>query len=107
MNIGKMDRRVTMQTRTLTKDTTGTRVETWETTAEIWAEYVTNKGNVSTLADAERPQDTQQFRIRWRTFDVTNNRIIYDGKTYNPTGVTQEGRRNTLLIDTLAIKGIS
>lgn len=107
MNIGKLDRRVTIQVRTLKKDATGTRSETWSTLAVVFAEYVVNKGKVSTLADAERPQDTQQWRIRWRNINATDHRLTYQGKTYNITGITEEGRRQSILLDTLAITGIS
>lgn len=107
-NAGKLDRRVTIQQRTLTKDNTGTRVETWEDIAEVWAEYVTHRGTVAPVADAERGQDSQQWRIRWRTLTpATNYRIIYGGSTYDIESVTQEGRKNTLLLDTIAIQSIS
>lgn len=103
MNPGKLDRRIVLQVRTLSRDGTGSRVETWSDSATLWAEVVTQKGSEKSAADAERPVDSRQFRIRHRAIDPTNHRILYQSKFYNITGTTEEpGRRSTLLLDTYA-----
>lgn len=108
MNIGKLDRRVTLQSRTMTRDSMGARVESWETVAEIWAEYVQNRGSEGPAADADRWKDNQQFRIRWRSgLTATQYRITYNGKTYDITGITEEGRKTTLLLDCVALEAVA
>ena len=106
MNPGKMDRRITIEARTLGKDSAGGRTETWETAAEVWAELVTRKSRESAAADSERPMDTRTFRIRYRSITEHNHRLTYDVKTFNITGISEEGRKQTLLIEATAATAI-
>ena len=107
MNPGKLDRRITIQKRVLSKDATGSKVETWADEGSAWAQYVTNRGNETATADAERETNTQQFRIRYRTINATDYRILYKSVFYNITGISEEGRQDKLLLDTIATKSIS
>jgi len=102
MNPGKLNRRLVIQSRTLTQDATGSRVQAWADSATVWAEAVIQKGRESTLADADRSQDTRQFRIRHRVLSSSTNRLFYQSKFYNITGITEEGVKTTLLIDAIA-----
>lgn len=108
MNFSKMDRRITLEARVMTRDDTGSRVESWVTVSELWAEYVQNKGAEGPSADADRWQDSQQWRIRYRSgMTSTGYRLTYQGKTYNILGITEEGRKNSLLLDCLALQAVS
>ena len=108
MNPGKLDRRIVIQKRVVSKDATGSRVETWADESKAWAEYVVNKGRDTATADSERNQDAQQFRIRFRTITAKDYRILYRSKFYDITGIAEEGgRSNTLLLDTIATQAIS
>ena len=107
MNPGKLNRRVVIQARTLTKDGTGSRVETWADSATVWAEAVTQKGREATLADADRTQDTRQFRIRHRALTTTDHRLLYQSRFYDITGITEEGIKTALLLDTVATQSIT
>jgi SPP1 family predicted phage head-tail adaptor len=108
MNPGKLDRRIVLQVRVVSKDATGSRVETWADSATVWAEFVKQSGKESDLSDAERSQDFQQFRIRYRgTLNATDYRILYRSKFYDITGLTEEGRTEFLLLDTVATQSVS
>lgn len=107
MNPGKLNRRIVIQVRTLTKDATGGRVQTWADSATVWAEIITQKGTSGIIADSERIQDTRQFRIRTRTIAPETHRILYQLKYYDITGITEEGISTTLILDTVATKSIS
>lgn len=107
MNPGKLNRRVVIQVRTLTKDSTGSRVETWADSATVWAEAVIQRGSEALPSDSERFLDTRQFRIRTRTIDPANNRILYQSRFYDIRGVTEEGIHTTLLLDTVATQSIT
>jgi SPP1 family predicted phage head-tail adaptor len=107
MNPGKLNRRIVIQVRTLTKDSTGGRIQTWTDSATVWAEIVLQRGTSSIIADAERIQDTRQFRIRHRAIAAETNRILYQSKFYDITGITEEGIKNTMILDTVATKGIA
>ena len=106
MNPGKMDRRITIEARTLGKDAAGGRIETWETSAEVWAELVTRKSREAAAADSERPFDTRTFRIRYRTITEHDHRILYSGKVFNITGISEEGRKDALVIEATAATAI-
>ena len=107
MNFGKLDRRIVIQRRALTKDASGTKVETWADESTVWAEKVKDTGTSRESAGAERDINAQQFRIRFRSIDPTEQRIFYDLKFYDIKGTTEEGRQVSLLIDTVAIQSIS
>lgn len=102
MNSGKLNRRIVIQSRTVTKDTAGGRVEIWADSATVWAELVTQRGTVANIADADRNQDTSRFRIRYRAINTSDNRILYKLRFYDIKGITEEGIKNTLLLDTVA-----
>lgn len=107
MNPGKLDRRIVLQVRTLSKDGAGGRVETWADSATLWAEIVTQKGSEKNAADSERPLDTRVFRIRYRSINPQSHRILYQSKFYNILGTTEEGgRRNTLVLETIAAAAV-
>ncbi len=106
-NPGKMDRRIVLQERTLTQDATGSRVETWADVANRSAEKVTTRGREAVLADGEKSQTTQQWRIRYMPAlagadATTNYRLTYQGKIYDITAITEEGRKDRHLIDSTA-----
>lgn len=107
MNIGKLDRRIVIQKRSLTRDAANTKVETWADHATVWAEYVTQRGKESPIAGADRSQEFQQFRIRFREITPGDHRIVYKGKTYDITAIAEEGRSHSLLIDCNSIEAIA
>jgi SPP1 family predicted phage head-tail adaptor len=104
MNPGKLNRRIILQVRTLTKDATGSRVQTWADLAPVWAEQVKQTGKEASSADAENHQDTRQFRIRHRAINEQDHRILYQSKFFNITGIIEEGIKTTLLLDVSATK---
>lgn len=108
MNPGKMDRRITIQKRAMTRDATGSTVETWtDESRRIFAEKVKYTGSETVISDADRARDFQQWRIRYRDITPTEHRIVYQGKTYDISSVIEEGRRDSLLIDSAATQQIS
>ena len=106
MNPGKLNRRLDIQTRTASKDATGSIVSNWADSAKVWAELVTQRGREAVIADSDRNQSTVQFRIRHRTITTTDHRILYQSRFYDITGITEEGLKNTLLLDAVATQAI-
>jgi SPP1 family predicted phage head-tail adaptor len=107
MNPGKLDRRIVLQKRVVSKDAAGGRVETWADESTVCAEFVAARGKEAVQADADRSSQFQQFRIRYRTLNPADYRILYRSKFYDITAVVEEGRRVSLLIDTTATQGIN
>lgn len=106
MNPGKLDRRITIQVRTYTRDASNTKVETWANQCSVWAEYVSQRGKESEIAGADRSQENQQFRIRYRSIAPGTHRIRYSGKTYDIVGIAEEGRQQSLLLDCVSIQAL-
>jgi len=108
MNPGKMDRRLTVQVRTLTQDATGGRVESWADAFQCWGEAVTQKGAEAITADADRATDERQFRIRYKANIASGtHRILYQRKFYDITGIVEEGRRERLLLTCRAVQSLA
>lgn len=109
MNAGKLDRRVSLQVRTTTKDNTGTRLETWAEESAIWAELMATTGSESSVDGALRERQATRWRIRYRAGVSSNtHRIVYNSKTYEITGITETGGREAFLIlETYALEAIA
>lgn len=97
---GKLDRRITIQTRSTTTDSYGTPIETWADTVTVWSgvdypktgstESFDDKVNIATTAVI--------FTIRDRTVDPAENRIQYDSGAYDIERVAELGRNSYLQI---------
>ena len=108
MNPGKMDRRVTIQTRTLTKDTTGARVETWVDSFNVWAELVSNGSTEGVTADTDRETTDRQFRIRHKASLATGtHRLLYQLRFYDITGIAEEGRQDRMVLTCRTIQALT
>jgi SPP1 family predicted phage head-tail adaptor len=102
---GDMNRRVTLQRATVTRNEFNEEIETWTTLATVWA----RKDDVS-AAEGFRAQEvgaqlTTRFRIRYRATVATLNprdRLIYAGRLYNITGVREKQRNRWLEVDCVA-----
>lgn len=105
-NPGKLNRRLTVQARILTKDDAGGRVESWIDTGEVWGEMIEQKQSEAINSDAERTTTATIFRIRYMAITSGDNRIKYHDQTYGIEGVVEEGIRNTLKLTCRAIGGL-
>lgn len=93
MRSGRLDRRLTLQRRTLTENDYGEPVETWTTLATVWAEKIPVRGaeryaSMQTVAEVE-----ERFKIRYRKGLTPLDRVVCDGITYDVLGVLEIGRR--------------
>lgn len=86
--IGNLDRRITVEERSLTTNDFGEEEASWSYKWTLWAEFVENFGGQTGKEDyeAEKKTGVRQlvFRIRYKS-DINNvdHRIKYDGKTYD------------------------
>jgi SPP1 family predicted phage head-tail adaptor len=105
MKAGDLDRRVTLQARTLTKNGFNEEVESWPDFATVWASY-------KPVSDAERVRPAQvaasitaRFQIRWSSvlhaLDPTW-RLRFDGLSFDVVAVKEIGRREGLEISATA-----
>lgn len=107
MNPGKLDRRILVQVKTTTRDETGGRSESWATAFSCWAGLVKMTQRVSEISDSEKPNQTKHFLIRWRSdIGTATHRIQYGNKTFQITGLIEDGRKEGLILEARQIEGL-
>jgi len=105
MDIGKLDTRIQLQHVTTTKDSYGQPIETWATTANLWAQridVVRAAVSLENEVDMESTKYVSRFIIRHRTDVDGKARIVCDGRTYLITQIASIGRLQGLEIVALA-----
>lgn len=104
MRAGRLDRRVTIQERSLARNSYGEQIETWSDVAEVWGEKTDLRGTESLRARQIQGEVETRFLIRYRTGVGVTNRLICEGVTYDIRQVSEVGRRAWLEITATARK---
>ena len=103
MQIGQMDRLVTLQQRTLIQDAAGQAVESWSTVDNIWARKLPQKGSERFTAQQVLGRAVVTYRIRYRAgLAVNTHRLLDDGRAYDLHDIREVGRRAALDLDATA-----
>jgi len=97
---GRLDRRITLQRKTVTENSYGEPVESWKDLATVWAEYMPARGaeryaSMQTIGEIEI-----RWRIRYRSGLTPIDRIVYQGRVHNVTSIIEIGRGEGLEIYT-------
>ena len=97
---GKLDRRVTLQSASVSTDGFGQSVRTYSTLASVWAKV--DYKSVKEGEDSEKLTSVNRvrFTIRYRSDVDATTKISWKGKTYEVEGVSLEGRERYLIVDT-------
>lgn len=106
MEAGKLDRRITLLPRLITKDGFNEGVETWPAPGlEVWASYEPVKDAERLRAAEVAATITARFQIRWSP-DVSGlsevDRLSFDGRSFAIVAVKEIGRREGLEISAAA-----
>lgn len=97
MNIGKLDRRVTLQSASIVKDATGGPVETWADVATVWANVYDLSGKAINEAQQVGSAVNRRVTIRWRADATSALRVKFaDGSTAKVAFVRELGRKDYL-----------
>lgn len=99
MNIGRLDRKITIESPTEAQDAhggTSPATTTWAVLDAVWARKVDLRGEEFQAAIGAQSLVACKFVIRWRSDVTTDMRIRHDGVTYNIRGVIALGRRDAL-----------
>lgn len=102
MNIGALDRKITIQSYTETASSeSGERTKTWATLAQVWATVTYPKSATERNEGIEQERETTitpvEFTIYYRTDVTTGMRILWDSEYYNIMRVNKVGQRNEML----------
>jgi SPP1 family predicted phage head-tail adaptor len=107
MNPGKLNRRLTVQVRTYTRDAAGGVAEGWADAYQIWAEMLSHAQEEKLVSDADRSIDNKHFRIRYRSgLTSGTHRILYKLKFYDIEGITDEGINTTQILKCRAAQAL-
>lgn len=94
--IGKLDQRVSLQSKTLTDDGAGGASETWTEYAEVWAQVRPMTGREREIAMRNEAHANYVVTIRHRTVSPLD-RILWRGRYLNIRFVKEAGPRNQYL----------
>jgi len=97
MVAGSLDRRVTWQTATVTKDGTGNDVKTWATSFETWCGKLNLSGAEFIQAGENVDEQTVKIELRDRAGLSPVDRFIFEGKTWRIHAITESPTRPELL----------
>lgn len=96
LRAGDLNRRITIQEKTATADSTGQMIESWADLGTIWTAVIMSGGKEFYAAQKLRADVTAVFKVRFTRAITPVNRIIYDGRTFeilsanDPDGMRRE-----------------
>ena len=98
MTTQQLDRIVTIQQRSATRDAFGSEVVTWADLAEVWARVTPRSAREQFENDANITvaSNTTVFRIRYRDDLDEAMRVVYDSHEWDIEGIIEVGRRDKL-----------
>lgn len=108
MDAGKLDRRLTLQQKSVSQSALGDLVETWSTVATVWARKLSSKGREFYSGGVPLGVDDAGFQIRYSVaasgIDQTW-RVQFEGHSYDVYSVDEVGRKGYLTV--MAKRGAS
>jgi SPP1 family predicted phage head-tail adaptor len=84
---GKLNSRITIQSRTAGVDAIGQPVETWTTYAQVWANVKFNSGSEAMKAGMEVSISRVSMLVRLRDDITSGMRVSFKTKTYDIVSV--------------------
>lgn len=96
MRAGRLDRRVTLQRRAITRDAAGGAIEGWSSAFSCWAERRDVRGSERLEAGAVTATADAVFRIRWRAGIDATWRLMEGATGWDIEAVAELGRRDGL-----------
>lgn len=91
-----MDRRISIQTMTVSRDAHGGQLQTWTELAEIWAQVIPLRGKELFEAAQFQAGAEVKFVIRYRDDFDEKARIVFENRQYDITHIAELGRRRGL-----------
>ncbi|TAU48174.1 head-tail adaptor protein [Rhizobium ruizarguesonis] len=104
LNIGNMDRRITIERLTKTRKPSGDTFETWAPLATVWGEVLQQTASEFFTGYGEAETGSVIFRVRYRPGITTKDRVTYGGQPYGLKEIKELGRRDALELRGEALK---
>lgn len=104
LNIGKMDRHITIERETEIVKPSGDLVKAWMPVAVVWAEVLQQSATEFFTGFGEAETGTMIFRVRYRPGITTADRVTYNGQSYGLKEIKELGRFEALELRGEAIR---
>ncbi|MGK9054194.1 phage head closure protein [Neorhizobium petrolearium] len=104
LNIGNMDRRITIEREAETVSLSGDPRKTWTSVTTVWAEVLQQTASEFFTGYGEAETGTVIFRVRFQPGITTADRVTYDGAAYGLKEIKEIGRRDALELRGEALK---
>jgi SPP1 family predicted phage head-tail adaptor len=93
---GKLDRRLQLQRRTLTRNVHGEQVATYATYATVWAQRLDVTGREFFASQNTLAENTARFLIRFRDDVELTDRLLCESTYYDIKQRSELGRRESM-----------
>ena len=101
MEAGKLNRRITIQRKTVTPDSYNQPIETWKDEFSIWAQVISSGGREYYAAQKLNASTEIVFSIRYTTGVTPTDRIKYGSRVFEILSVNDvDGMREELRVST-------
>jgi len=97
---GRLDRRVKIFKRTLSKSSSGQSIETFAELFEVWARLLPVSAGELVKSESIHAKQTVIWELRYRKGIEETYQLRYEGKIYKITGVQETKRRELLQLTT-------
>lgn len=104
MDIGKLDQRITLQSRSVAADAAGQDTITWTDVATVWAQVQAVRGREFFAAAQVQQEQTLKVRIRYRADVLPTWRLVWQGRNHDITGVISVGRKE--MTEIMCLQGV-
>lgn len=81
MTAGEFTDLVSIESKTTTRDSYGSAIETWAESATAWVKPYQSRGEQAVQAGRENATRVVRFKMMWRSIDTTQ-RIVWRNETY-------------------------
>lgn len=106
MQIGKLDKIVTLQEKTEV-NTSGSIANVWNNVEDIWCDIKTEKGSEAFQSGRLNARALLRIQMRFRPDIDTTHRLVWEGQIYNIIAVDRSHRRQGELWLTAQGVGVS
>jgi SPP1 family predicted phage head-tail adaptor len=104
MQAGRLDQRITIQTKSVTRASNGEEVVAWVALDTVWAEVKPLRAKEFFAAAQMQGSVDHQVRLRWRDDIARDMRLMWRDQPLDIVGIAELGRRDGLEI--MAISGV-
>jgi len=98
MQAGRLRRRVTIQRKTVTRDSFGAETITWQEVATVWASVEPLRGREFLESRRAEAEVTTRITIRYRAGITPEMRVVHGDDAYNIVSVIEPESRLRALV---------